>query len=124
MQVIIFLAMICCNLIADYNLQGILAQMKQRSWWKENYPDELYAKDWICALIEHSFMWSFITHLPLIWYYWGNNDKLEVIFVLIIVQMVIHAIIDHLKANKKVISLYDDQSMHLLQIFVSWRWLL
>ena len=40
MKLFILLCMIFCHIIDDYYLQGILASMKQKSWWKNNYPDK------------------------------------------------------------------------------------
>lgn len=112
----VFLAIVFCHLVADYNMQGILANFKQKSWWEKNYPDELYKNDWVVALLEHGFMWSFMTHLPLIWYFWGNQDAFFAIEALILIQAGMHAFIDHGKANAKAINLIDDQLFHLLQI--------
>ena len=60
MAYLILFSMLFLHLIADYNLQGVLAQFKQKKWWKENYPDATYKNDWMIALVEHSFMWSFL----------------------------------------------------------------
>lgn len=51
----ILIFMIFCHIIDDYFLQGILASMKQKVWWKENYPDKIYSKDYLMALFMHSF---------------------------------------------------------------------
>lgn len=32
----------------------------------------------------------------------------------------IHAIVDHMKANEKIINLWQDQFMHVVQIFVTY----
>jgi len=119
MAFMIFLAMVFCHLVADYNMQGILANLKQKSWWEKNYPDELYENDWVISLLEHSFMWSFITHMPLIWYFWNNKDAFFAIGITILIQAGIHALIDHAKANAKAINLVDDQLLHLFQIISS-----
>lgn len=37
----------------------------------------------------------------------------------IVVNMVIHAIVDNLKANVKIINLIQDQSIHLIQIAIT-----
>ena len=62
----IFLTMIFLHIVDDYYLQGILAQMKQKKFWKEQTPDELYKYDYIWALIMHAFSWTFMIMLPLI----------------------------------------------------------
>ena len=46
----IFLTMIFLHIVDDYYLQGILAQMKQKKFWKEQAPDELYKYDYIVLI--------------------------------------------------------------------------
>lgn len=62
---IVLLGMIFCHIVDDFYLQGILAQIKQKNWWKENYPDQMYRQDYLVALMLHSFSWTFMIHLPL-----------------------------------------------------------
>lgn len=40
----VYLLMIFCHIIDDYNLQGWLASAKQKEWWKKNAPEKLYEK--------------------------------------------------------------------------------
>ena len=120
MAFMILFAMIFCHLYADYNMQGILASFKQKEWWKENYPNKLYKNDWIISLIEHAFMWSFVTHIPLIYMWWGNESALVTIGGIIGIQCIFHILIDHAKANMRAINLVEDQCFHLVQIIVSW----
>ena len=61
----ILLTMIFLHIVDDYYLQGILAQMKQKKFWKEQAPDEKYKYDYIWALIMHGFSWAFMIMLPL-----------------------------------------------------------
>ena len=61
----IFLSMIFAHIVDDYYLQGWLASAKQKKYWKENAPDELYKYDYIMALIMHSMSWSFMIMLPI-----------------------------------------------------------
>lgn len=56
----IVLAMIFLHIVDDYYLQGWLASAKQKDWWKQNAPDELYKHDYIMALFMHSFSWAFM----------------------------------------------------------------
>lgn len=113
--VLIVLAMIFCHTIADYNLQGWLVNAKQRDYWEKNAPDRLYKHDFIMALFMHSFTWTFMVMLPILFF---NRFSINVMFlVLFIANIVIHMYIDHLKANKKKINLCFDQFSHLLQIF-------
>lgn len=104
----VFMICILLHIIADFNLQGILADFKQKAWWEKNYPQELYKHDWIISLALHSLSWSTLTFLPFC------TDRH--FFPVVIAQAIIHAVIDHLKANRLCISLVQDQLMHLGQI--------
>ena len=42
--------MLYCHILDDFCLQGILASLKQKSWWEENYPNKLYKYDYIISL--------------------------------------------------------------------------
>ena len=112
---ILILCMIFCHIIDDYYLQGILASMKQRSWWEKNAPKEIYRHDYIMALIMHSISWSFMIMLPILINFGFNPPNAFII--LWAMNSVIHGVIDDLKANKLKINLIQDQSIHLLQIF-------
>ena len=65
MKLFILFCMLFCHVVDDYYSQGILASMKQKSWWEKNAPDELYKNDYKMALFMHSFSWSFMIMLPL-----------------------------------------------------------
>lgn len=117
----ILLSMIFCHIVDDYYLQGILASMKQKSWWNKNAPDKMYKYDYIVALLMHSFSWSFMVMLPIIVYILIYNLNIHVILIVIyIINTVIHSIVDDLKANKLKINLIVDQSIHLMQILLTW----
>lgn len=117
----ILLSMIFCHIVDDYYLQGILASMKQKSWWNKNAPDKMYKYDYIVALLMHSFSWSFMVMLPVTIYVILCNLNLHTILIIIyIVNTIIHAIVDDLKANKLKINLIVDQSIHLVQILLTW----
>lgn len=121
-RLLILFMMIFCHLIDDYKFQGILANMKQRKWWKENANKYLYRNDYKMALIEHAFSWSFTTTLPfLVIAFIQNNELLAVLLIVsYIINTVIHAFVDDLKANKFKINLVEDQLAHLLQIICTW----
>jgi len=121
-RLLILFIMIFCHLIDDYKLQGILANMKQRQWWKENANKYLYRNDYKMALIEHAFSWSFMITLPfLVISFIQNNSFLMILLVIsYFVNTAIHAFIDNLKANKYVINLVEDQFAHLVQIICTW----
>lgn len=122
MKFIILLAMIFCHLVDDYYLQGILASMKQKKWWENNAPNSLYKYDYICALIEHAFSWTFMMMLPItICIVLGKIEVPIISFALIFCfNWAIHAIIDNVKANKLKINLCIDQCAHLVQIVIVW----
>ena len=120
MNVLILLAMIFLHIVDDYYLQGILASMKQRAWWKENAPDPLYKHDYIVALIEHAFSWTFMIMLPVGIYTIFYDKSIILIIIMFLINWIIHSIVDHLKANVKVINLITDQVIHILQIIVTW----
>lgn len=112
------LFMVFFHIIDDFYLQGILASMKQKAWWKkqESYC-KLYENDYITALATHAWSWTFMIMLPIAFnlgftftpfYLWAFQAN-----------FVIHAITDHLKANKKKINLCIDQSIHLMQILIT-----
>lgn len=119
LKVFILFAMIFAHIVDDYYLQGILAKMKQRQWWKENAPDELYRHDYIVALIMHAFSWSFMINLPILFV--SRNYILMCIFM--VTNTFFHAIIDNEKANKHTINLVLDQICHLIQIGNLWLFL-
>lgn len=105
--------MLFLHILADYNLQGILATMKQKEWWT-GINETKYHHDYKAALSAHSFMWSFIICLPFLFY------KLDLAFLIVVtINALIHYIIDDLKANKKKINLIQDQRFHVCQIIIS-----
>ena len=116
-NVFIILCMIFCHIIADYNLQGWLASAKQKSYWEKNAPDQMYKHDYICALVMHSFSWTFMIMLPLM-YAVGFKVNSFLLF-LFISNVLLHAITDDFKANKKVLNLWQDQSIHMCQIVIT-----
>lgn len=117
-KTIIILSMLFLHIVDDYYLQGILASMKQKSWWEKNAPDDLYKHDYIVVLIEHAFSWTFMIILPILIAWWIGIIQVTVAdFVLMFVtNLVLHAYIDNEKANRKTINLIVDQSAHISQI--------
>lgn len=113
----LFLSMIFMHIVDDYYLQGILAKLKQKDWWKDNAPDKLYKYDYIVALLIHSFSWAFLIMLPIAI---TNFFEVNRIFIIVlIINCLIHMIVDDLKANRKKINLVIDQTIHLLQILIT-----
>ena len=116
-DVFIVLLMIFCHIVDDYCLQGILASMKQKDFWKKNAPDEMYRYDYIWALIMHSFSWAFMIMLPIA--YSLSFDVNIAFLIAFVVNVAVHAITDDLKANKRKINLWVDQLIHMGQIAVT-----
>lgn len=117
MSYFVLLAMVFCHIVDDYYLQGWLASAKQRKWWEENAPDKLYRYDYIVALIMHSMSWSFMIMLPI-----AISQSFNVtlwFFAAFIVNAVVHAVTDHTKANLLKINLIVDQSIHIVQILLT-----
>ena len=117
-KILLLIAMIFCHIFDDYYLQGWLASAKQKMWWEKNAPDELYKYDYIAALFMHSFSWTFMIMLtPTIYVLLVGGIWSPVVFV---ANLVIHMIVDDMKANKKKINLIQDQAIHMIQILVTW----
>lgn len=117
--------MLALHVFADYHLQGILAQLKQKDWWgkqKECFPLTKYKDDYKVALACHSFEWSFVVMLPMIYTLIQNvNIGVMICYIaLLITNSFLHYTIDDLKANDKSINLVNDQLLHMIQIGVTW----
>lgn len=113
----IFLLMIFCHIVDDYYLQGWLASAKQKRYWKENAPDKMYKHDYIWALIMHSFSWAFMIMLPVAFL---MNFNIKFDFAMLFVwNVIIHAVTDDAKANRKKINLIQDQMVHILQVIAT-----
>lgn len=117
-KLFVLLCMVFCHIVDDYYLQGWLASAKQKSWWELNAPDKLYKHDYLAALFMHSFSWAFMIMLPstIFVFLFGGTWKP----LLYLANMAIHFVVDDLKANKKRINLIHDQSIHILQIVLTW----
>jgi hypothetical protein len=116
--------MLFLHLIADYNLQGILALMKQKSYWDEANANAggKYKNDYIISLIEHAYVWTFMIMLPYMIFVFKNytNLKYHIIYVvLFMINWAVHTYVDDLKANKMKINLVVDQLIHVVQILIT-----
>lgn len=121
MKILILFIMSFLHIVDDYYFQGILAQMKQKSWCEKNAPDPLYKNDYKVALIEHAFSWTFMIMLPITVLMVINNNILIVPWTLaFVVNWIVHGWTDHLKANVHNISLVTDQTTHVCQIIATW----
>ena len=111
--------MIFLHIVDDFKLQqGLLANLKQKNWWRnhQEYKD-VYKYDYIPALALHAFSWSFMVMLPIAV---ALHFDLGYWFIAYLCNMIIHAIVDDLKANKLKINLVEDQLVHIFQILITW----
>lgn len=116
MKLFILFVMFFAHIVDDYYLQGILASLKQKTWWENQKSYKpMYKYDYIVALIMHAFSWSFMISLPIL--YLGFTKWIA---VAIILNTIIHGIVDDFKANKGKINLIIDQSIHIVQIIITW----
>lgn len=123
LKVLILFIMFFLHIFNDYNLQGILADMKQFNWWFKhpNYSPK-YRYDYQMALLEHSFSWAFTITLPFLYIAFNQSNNLLtwILIISYITNTIFHAVIDDLKANKMAINLVEDQILHFIQIICTW----
>jgi hypothetical protein len=106
------------HIVDDYYLQGILASMKQKEWWrKQEAYEPRYKNDYKIALAMHSMSWSIMILLPSLFLFDLNPYLALGAFVL---NAMVHCLVDDLKANRHKINLVTDQIIHLIQVFVTW----
>lgn len=126
---VVLILMVFAHIVDDYYLQGVLAKMKQQQWWIDNAPkidDEKerhkYAKkycfDYMPALICHATSWAIMILLPI--FFATAFNPVWWVYLLGVVNVIIHAVVDDLKANKHKINLCIDQSIHFVQILITW----
>ena len=112
---VILVLMLLGHLISDYTLQGWLADGKQKSWWKKALGKEelpiKYRHDYIAALVCHALYWSIFICAPFYASKW--------FLAAIVLNTIVHAIVDDLKANRHKINLIQDQILHLCQILIT-----
>jgi len=113
--------MIFLHIVDDFYLQkqGALATLKQKSWWEEQ-PDygRQYRYDYKCALIIHSFSWTFMIMLP--YTILCGCEPLNDYIYIFAFNMAIHYMTDDMKANDKLMNLATDQLIHLGQIAITY----
>ena len=123
-KILLLLTMIFLHIVDDYYLQGWLASAKQKSYWEQNAPDELYKHDYIMALFMHSFSWAFmIMVVPSVYTLintTNTNNASLMIALFFLINLCIHMVVDNSKANLKKINLVQDQLNHLAQILITW----
>lgn len=122
-EYIILILMFALHIFADFHLQGILANLKQKEWWEkelEKYAHLLffveYRHDWVPSLLAHSFEWSFFIMLPFLFI----EIPVWAYVILLILNTGVHFVIDHMKCNLHMINLCLDQLCHIAQILLTW----
>lgn len=124
--------MVLFHILEDFHLQGILASMKQKSWWQSEcnklgikYESSKYKHDHIISLCIHALENSIFITLPLIidgliaTLTINPNNCLFIGWVFIIfANTVVHAFIDNFKCNNKGINLIIDQILHFIFIIL------
>ncbi len=116
---LVLFTMIFLHIIDDFKLQaGVLNNLKQKYWWRQQpeYKD-MYKYDYIPALVLHAFSWTFMIMLPVAF---ELNFNLGWLILLYPVNAIIHGVTDHLKANMFKINLVQDQTVHIIQIVITW----
>ena len=120
---IVLLSMIFLHIVADFNLQGMLGELKQKKWWEEHYPDlypDLYKNDYKVAAHLHAFSWAFMIMFPILVY--QQFTVAWTFYGWFLLNLLAHYRIDDEKANRGSIGLGIDQFSHLVQIGITW-WL-
>lgn len=112
MEVILF--MFLCHIIDDFVLQPkSLGYLKQKNNWRRL--KDFYKYDYLMALFIHSLSWSIMIHIPLM----GINTDTFILCWSILLNLMIHGVIDDLKANRGKLNLIMDQTIHFIQIIIT-----
>lgn len=123
-EFILLITMIFFHIIDDFKFQGILCNLKQKSWWeKQDSYNNKYKNDWLVALIAHSFSWAVMAYIPVCVYIYLYGIAQSALIWLIInffIHIILHAYVDNEKCNKLKINLIQDQICHLIQIMTIW----
>jgi hypothetical protein len=119
MTIKLLLFMILAHIVDDFYLQGNLAKMKQKVWWEKLFEyKSLYKHDYKMALLIHSMSWSIMILIPSMILLPTVSSYL--LLGAFIINTIIHYWIDNEKCNKLHINLMTDQTIHLLQVIVTW----
>ena len=111
-QVLLF--MFLCHIIDDFVLQPkSLSYLKQKDNWRRL--KDFYKYDYLIALFIHSLSWSIMIHIPLICTGVDNSS----LYWSILINLMIHGVVDDLKANRGKLNLIMDQTIHFIQIIIT-----
>lgn len=134
-KIFILFVILLMHYIEDFHLQGCLANLKQKKWWREqminndihsHYALEhsIYKNDYKMSLFAHSIENALFVMLPLIidmliseFTHCMQNTWILFIPSTILI-CVSHYLIDDSKANKMEINLVQDQLYHLCIILL------
>ena len=75
------------------------------------------SSQYLIALVAHGFSWTFMVMLPIAIAYQLSPPRFFYLFFAM--NLVIHVLIDHMKANLRKISLTTDQTLHIAQILAT-----
>lgn len=127
---VILMFMLFLHVIDDFHLQGCLATLKQKKYWYEEceklakHEDtgmihwiELFGHDWIPSLLMHAFQWSFVVMLPI---FFAQKTMSTAYIIALFSNTIFHAIVDHFKCNELKINLIIDQTLHIIQIMITY----
>lgn len=119
-KALVLLTMIWFHIVDDYYIQGILAKMKQKIFWKD-LPSK-FKYDYKMALFEHAFSNTFMIHIPLFYCYIKGDVYIDIYRLIIsfCTAIVFHYNVDDLKINGGYINLITDQIIHIINIVVVW----
>lgn len=111
---LMIISSIILHIIADFILQNnFMSTYKQKKNWEEYIKDQKqYKYDYIVVLLVHSFLWAFITYIPLLLYL--GVARITAYIIMVIGQASVHAYIDNAKCNKLSLNLILDQLFHVL----------
>ena len=85
--------------------------------WHKAAPEKMYRYDYIVALIMHGFSWAFMIMLPIAI---SMEFQCPIGFIFaFLVNFIVHALVDNMKANERRINLICDQSIHIAQIILT-----
>ena len=118
----ILILMILAHIIDDFVLQPqCLSELKQKDYWyRKGIWKGIWKFDFLCAGLIHSISWSCMIVLPVL-FLKELTPQLELYIKWVtLANIIVHFIVDNLKANMKHINLWIDQLIHFLQIFVSY----
>ena len=123
-MIYILIFMFLFHIFDDFVLQPIcLSKLKCKEIWNDvnRQNNNLYKNDYKMALFIHALSWSIMIHIPLMICMIHMNQHYQIsLLSSILLNSIIHAFIDNLKANKRKISLVIDQTIHFIQIMLTY----